>query len=55
MKKPHEIHWKETKMILQYVQGTKNSGVHYAASSSLELVGFTDSNWAEDSIDKNPS
>ena len=24
MKKPHEIYWKESKNILQYVQGTKN-------------------------------
>ena len=32
MHQPHEIHWREEKIILQYVQGTKNFGVHYTAS-----------------------
>ena len=51
MYETHEIHWKDTKMILHYVLGTKHFGVHYAASSPLELVGFTDSDWDGDSID----
>ena len=38
---------------MHYLQGTKHFRVHYVASSALELVGFTDSNWAGDSIDKN--
>ena len=42
---------KASKNILQYVQGTKRFGVHYAASSSLELVGFSDSDWAGDPTD----
>ena len=41
---PHELHWKESKRILQYIQGTRSYGIHYAADSELELVGFTDSN-----------
>ena len=53
MKNPHEVHWKEAKNILQYVQGTKSFGVHYAASSSLELVGFSYSDWAGDPTDRN--
>ena len=51
MQKPHDIHWKVAKRILQYIQGTKTYGIHYAADSELELVGYTDSNWVGDSID----
>ena len=52
MQKPHEIHWKKYKRILQYVQGTRNFGVHYAASSPLELVGFSNYDWASDPNDR---
>ena len=51
MHQKHEIHWKAAKNILQYVQGTKSFGVQYATSSSLELVGFSDSDWDGDPID----
>ena len=53
MQDPHGIHWKDAKMILHYVQGTKHFGIHYVAISPLELVGFTNSDWAGDSIDRN--
>ena len=52
MKHPHEVHWKESKIILQYVQGTKSFRVHYAAISSLELVGFSYSDWDGDPNDR---
>ena len=51
MHKPHDIHWKEANNILQYIQGTGTYDIHYAVDSKLELVGYTDSNWAGDSID----
>ena len=50
---PHEIHWKDAKRILHYVQETKHFGIHCAASSPLELVGFTDSDWDRDSTNRN--
>ena len=53
MQKTHEIHWKASKNILQYVQETKSFEVHYAASSSLELVGFFDSYCAIDINERN--
>ena len=53
MHEPHEIHWKDEKIILHYVQGTKHFKVHYVARSPLELVGFTDSDWDGDSNDRN--
>ena len=52
MHQPHDLHWKAAKIILQYVQGTKKFGVHYTASSSLQLAGFSDSDWAGDPIDR---
>ena len=51
MQHTHDIHWKETKRILQYIQGTRTYGIHYAADSELELVGYTDSDWVGDYID----
>ena len=53
MQETHEIHWKADKRILHYVQGTKHFGIHYAASSPLELVGFSDSDWDGDPKDIN--
>ena len=35
MHQPREIHSKESKKILHYVQGTRHFGVHYVASSPL--------------------
>ena len=52
MHQPHELHWKDAKIILQYVQGTKKFRVHYTASSSLQLAGFSDSDWVGDPIDR---
>jgi hypothetical protein len=52
LQEPHELYWKATKRILRYVQGTITFGIHYAANSTLDLIGFTDSDWAGDSIDR---
>jgi hypothetical protein len=43
IKTPHEIHWKEAKMILRYVQGTVQFMIHYSSGGTPLLVGFTDS------------
>ena len=51
MQKPHDIHWKLAKRILQYIHGTRTYDIHYAADSELELVGYIDSDWVGDSID----
>jgi hypothetical protein len=53
MKEPHDLHWKDSKSILRYVQGTMIYGIHYAVGCALDLIGFTDSNWAIDSTDHN--
>ena len=35
-----------------FVQGTRTHGIFYKAKSNLELIGFTDSDWASDNIDR---
>ena len=53
IQQPHDIHWKVAKRnILQYIHGTRSYVIHYAADSELELVDFTDSDWAGNSIDQ---
>jgi hypothetical protein len=52
MKTPHEIHWKEAKRILHYVHGTVQFGIHYSSGGTPLLVGFTDSDWADDPDDQ---
>jgi len=34
------------------VQGTITYGIHYAAGTALNLLGFTDSDWVGDNIDR---
>eukprot|EP00253_Pinus_taeda_P006028 PITA_06028 len=52
MQTPHESHWKADKIILRYVRGTIQFGIHYSAEASPLLVGFTDSDWAGDPDDR---
>ena len=46
MDQPHDIHWRASKRILNFVQGTRTHGIFYKAKSDLDLIGFTDSDWA---------
>ena len=52
MQEAHELHWNVAKCILRYVQGTITNGIHYVANCSLNLIGFIDSDWAGDTIDR---
>ena len=51
MDQPHKIHWTSTKRILNFVQGTRTHGILYKAKFDLDLIGFTDSDWAGDNTD----
>jgi hypothetical protein len=51
MQESHELHWKVVKHILRYVQGTITFGIHYSKDFTLDLIGFTDSDWVGDNID----
>ena len=41
-----QIHWKETKKVLRYLQGTKDLMLTYRRTDTLEVVGFSDSDYA---------
>ena len=46
------MHWKEARCILNYVQGTREFGIHYSSSAQLYLISFTVSDWDGDNTDK---
>ncbi|XP_050896111.1 secreted RxLR effector protein 161 [Lathyrus oleraceus] len=46
MNSPRKSHWKAAKRILRYAKGIIDEGIFYFSSSKLELVGYTDSDWA---------
>ena len=52
MDQPHEIHGRVAKRILNFFQGTRTHGIFYKAKSDLDLIGFTDSDWASDNTDQ---
>ena len=52
MDQPHEIHWREAKRILNFVQGTRTHGIFYKAKSDLDLIGFIDNDWVGDNTDR---
>jgi hypothetical protein len=49
---PHESHWKAAKRILRYFHGTIQFKIHYSSVGTPLLVGFTDSDWADDLDDR---
>jgi len=40
-------HWKAAKKVLRYLQGTKNHMLTYRKSNHLEVIGYTDSDFAD--------
>ena len=52
MDQPHEIHWRSSKRILNFVQGTRTNGIFYKEKYDLDLIGLSDSDWAGDNTDR---
>ena len=52
MAKSCESHWKATKKVLQYLNGTIYFGILYIDEFDVELVGFSDSDWAGNPDDR---
>ena len=52
MHQPHESHWKAAKIIIQYIRGTVQFGIHYSVGASPSLIGFTDYDWVGDPDDR---
>jgi hypothetical protein len=46
MEKPHEIHWNVAKEVLRYLKVTLDYGIKYIDPSDVELIGYSDSDWA---------
>nr|GEZ78367.1 putative zinc finger, CCHC-type [Tanacetum cinerariifolium] len=44
---PGLSHWKATKKVLQYLQGTKEYKLTYTRSNNLEVIGYSDSDFAK--------
>ncbi|XP_070036103.1 uncharacterized mitochondrial protein AtMg00810-like [Nicotiana tomentosiformis] len=47
-----QFHLQEAKRILRYIQGTQTDGIFYAKTNDSSLVGFTDSDWVGDTIQR---
>lgn len=41
-----------TKRILRYIGGTQSDGIFYSRNDPVELFGYTDSDWAGDTIER---
>ena len=50
--KPTKEHWTAVKRILRYLKGTSNLGLLYRSTTSSELVGYSDADWAGDVGDR---
>jgi len=49
---PKESHFNAAKRIMKYLQGTKDVGLWYPSNVSLDLTGFSDSDFAGCKIDR---
>ena len=52
MERPTKIHLQTAKKVLRYLKGTLNFGMFYKKGGKEELVGYTDSDYAEDQDDR---
>ena len=43
---PHESHFKEVKRIITHVHGTSHYGIWYPRDSTLQLIVYSDADWA---------
>lgn len=48
VKSPDKIHWNAVKRILKYLKGTVNYGLVFKASTNLNLLAFSDADYAGD-------
>ena len=52
MESPSKEHFTSAKRVLRYVKGTLNLGLSYKQGRELSLVGYCDSDYGGDSIDR---
>jgi len=51
MQSLHQLHWTVVCCVLRYIKGTPGKGLYYHPSSHLDIVGYSDADWAGDLID----
>jgi hypothetical protein len=49
---PRSSHWTTVQRIFRYLKHTPEFGIYYSASSSLDLVGFSDADFMGCGIDR---
>ncbi len=52
IKSPHSNHLAAVKHVLRYVKGTLNYGLEFKKQESFNLIGYCDSDWAGDKVDR---
>lgn len=52
LQKPTDVHWQAVKRVLRYLVGTKYHGLHISPGDHLNLIGFTDADWAANVDDR---
>ena len=46
MQKPSQVHFGAAKRVLRYLQGTMDYGIMYKFGGDLNLIGYSNSDWA---------
>jgi len=52
MSAPSETHLKAAKIILRYVEGIMNFGIHYLINNHVKTMGYSDSDWGNNIDDE---
>lgn len=52
IREPHSNHLAAAKHVLRYIKGTLNVGLQFKKQDSFNLVGYCDSDWAGDKLDR---
>eukprot|EP00253_Pinus_taeda_P014399 PITA_14399 len=52
MVEPKRAHWAADKHVLRYLQGTIDYGLLYSKGKDIRLSGFTNADWAGNSVDR---
>ena len=52
MAPPTEEHLQCAQCVLRYVSGSKDRGLLYRTSTAVQLVGYTDADWAGNAADR---
>ena len=46
LEQPLQVHWIAVKRVLRYIAGTRDHGILFRGNKDLDLIGYSDSDWA---------